>query len=418
MKICIIGLGYIGLPTAAMFAKAGADTLGVDKNEKIIDALNKGETLVEEEGLQSLVSQMIDEGRLKASLTPDEADVFIITVPTPISQDKKADMAYVVSATESIVPFLKGGNTVILESTSPVGTVHDIMIPILEKSGLKMGEEIFLGHSPERVIPGNILKELVENSRLAGGINEKSSLRIKEIYELFVKGEIFITDARTAELCKTAENTFRDINIAYANELATICESVGVNVWEVIELCNKHPRVNILQPGPGVGGHCIAVDPWFIAEKEPEKSQLIQMSRTINDGMPQYVARDIMKILEGIEDPVVSILGISYKPDVGDTRESPLLHLFDILTGMGVYVRAYDPHASQESILKETLEDAVSESDLLVLGVHHKEFKKLPLEKLAGLMRNKNIFDTRNYIDKEEALASGFNYYLLGQGEA
>lgn len=417
MKICIIGLGYIGLPTAAMFAGAGLDTLGVDKYEKIVDSLNKGETLVEEEGLQALVSRVVSQGKLKASTKPDQADVFIITVPTPISEDKKADMSYVASATEAIVPFLRPGNTVILESTSPVGTVNDLMVPILEKSGLKIGEEIYLGHSPERVIPGNILKELVENSRIAGGINEKSSLRIKDIYEIFVKGEIYITDARTAELCKTAENTFRDVNIAFANELATICESVGVDVWEAIELCNKHPRVNILQPGPGVGGHCIAVDPWFIAEKEPDRSKLIKMSRDINDSMPDYVAKDIMGILQGIEDPVVTILGISYKPDVGDTRESPLLHLFDILSGMGVYVRTYDPHASQESILKESLEDALSESDLLVLGVHHKEFKNLPLKDLAGLMRNKNIFDTRNYIDEKEALASGFNYYLLGRGE-
>ena len=416
MKICIIGLGYIGLPTAAMFAAAGADTLGVDKNEKIVDALNRGEIFVEEKGLQALAAQVVAEGRLKASLVPDEADVFIITVPTPIDEDKKSHMSYVESATEDIVPFLRSGNTVILESTSPVGTVHDLMMPILEKSGLKIGEEVFLGHSPERVIPGNILKELVENSRLAGGINDASSQKIKEVYELFVKGEIYITDAKTAELCKTAENTFRDINIAYANELATICESIGVNVWDAIELCNKHPRVNILQPGPGVGGHCIAVDPWFIVEKEPDKSRLIQMGREINDSMPAHLASVIEKILKGIDDPVVTILGISYKPDVGDTRESPLLYLFDILSGMGFCVRACDPHASQESILRDSLEDAVSESDLIVLGVHHKEYKDLPLDKLADLMRNKNILDTRNFINKEAALSAGFNYFLLGDG--
>lgn len=418
MKICVIGLGYIGLPTAAMFAGAGFDTLGVDKNEKIVDALNKGETSTEEEGLQALVSRVVADKRFTAATKPDIADVFIITVPTPINQDKKADMSCVVSATEDIVPFLKPGDTVILESTSPVGTVNDLILPILKKSGLEIGREVYLGHSPERVIPGNILKELVNNSRIAGGINEASALRIKEIYQSFVKGDIHISDARTAELCKTAENTFRDINIAFANELAAICDSVGVNVWEAIELCNKHPRVNILQPGPGVGGHCIAVDPWFISEKEEEKSRLIKLGRTINDSMPEYVAKEIAFILKDAEDPVVSILGISYKPDIGDTRESPLLQLFDILTGMGFYVRAYDPHTSRESILKESMEDALSESDMLILGVHHKEFKDLPLEKIGQIMRNKNIFDTRNFISRKEAEALGFNYYLLGDGRS
>lgn len=414
MKVCIIGLGYIGLPTAAMFASSGVNVLGVDSNEKVIEALNCGKILIEEEGLCDLVKQGVDQGFLKGGTDPEEADVFIIAVPTPIGHDKKANMSHVISATEKIVPYIKKGDTVILESTSPVGTVNDLMVPILEKSGLKAGSDIYLGHSPERVIPGQILKELINNSRIAGGIDPQSSERIREVYRTFVKGEIFLSDARTAELCKTAENTYRDINIAFANELAIICETIGVNVWEAIELCNKHPRVNIHQPGPGVGGHCIAVDPWFIVEKQPGKAKLINQSRNINDFMPHHVASEIINILNGIADPVITILGITYKPNVDDVRESPILKLVDILKKRGLTVKAYDPHALSNPVLTNSLEGAVKGSDLLILGVHHDEFNNLSFGRLGPLMRHRNIYDTRNFIDAESARANGFKCYLLG----
>ncbi len=258
MKICIIGLGYIGLPTAAMFANAGHEVVGVDKNTRIVDALNRGEVIITENGLAEFVADVMKSGRLRAVTAPESADAFIVSVPTPIKEDKTADMRFVESATRELAGVLKKGDLVILESTSPVGTVDTLMKPILEEvSGLKAGEDFSLGHSPERVIPGHILDELVHNNRIAGGYDKNSAHRIAELYASFVKGEITETDARTAEMCKLSENTFRDINIAYANELAKICEKQGVNVWELIKLCNKHPRVNILQPGPGVGGHCI-----------------------------------------------------------------------------------------------------------------------------------------------------------------
>ena len=252
--ICVIGLGYIGLPTSAMFATHGCKVIGVDVNEKIVNALNKGEITIEEPYLDIMVQAAVRSGNLIADTRPREADAFIIAVPTPITKEKKADMSYVVAATEAIVPYLKRGNMVILESTSPPGTVEELMLPILEKSGLKIGEELYVGHSPERVLPGKILWELVNNNRIIGGINRISAEKIRDLYKIFVKGEIYLTTVRTAEMCKIVENTFRDVNIALANELARICERLGINVWEVIELANKHPRVNIHQPGPGVGG--------------------------------------------------------------------------------------------------------------------------------------------------------------------
>jgi UDP-N-acetyl-D-mannosaminuronic acid dehydrogenase len=414
MKICVIGLGYIGLPTASMFAASGSIVVGVDRNPRIIEALNQGEILIEEKGLGDLVRQVIKSQALRGSLVPEEADVFIIAVPTPITADKKSDMAYVVSATESIVPYLKAGNVVILESTSPVGTVDDLMLPLLKKSGLVLGEELFVGHSPERVIPGQILQELVNNSRIAGGINAISSEKIANIYKTFVKGEIFLTDTRTAELCKLAENTFRDVNIAFANELAIICENLGIDVWEAISLCNKHPRVNIHQPGPGVGGHCIAVDPWFIVEKQPNNAHIIDLCRRTNDSMPSYVASRIQEILQGIDKPRVAILGVTYKPNVDDMRESPLLHLIQILNKAGLDVVAYDPFVTNKDGISNDLTSAVTGTDLLVLGVHHDEFKNLPFAELGERMRNKNFFDTRNFVPTAAAEAAGFSCYLLG----
>ncbi len=421
MKVCVIGLGYIGLPTAASFANAGHEVLGVDKKPEIVDALNRGEIIIEEAGLPEFIRSVVEKGHLRAALEPETSDAYIISVPTPITADKKADMRFVESATRSIAPLLKKGDLVILESTSPVGTVDTLMLPILEESGLKAGRDFSLGHSPERVIPGKILYELVHNSRIAGGIDPESAHRIAALYKSFVEGEIYETDARTAEMCKLSENTFRDVNIAFANELAKICEEQGINVWELIEICNKHPRVNIHQPGPGVGGHCIAVDPWFIVEKEPSLATLIRDSRNTNDSMPAHTASRAAKILEGVASPKVCILGVTYKPDVDDMRESPIITLAEILKGKGMDVAICDPHAAGKgrsvagaAIVSDPIEAAAG-ADLVILGVNHKQFKTLDYEALAKAVRTKNFFDTRNFVDAQAAQAAGFAYYLLGR---
>ena len=416
MKLCVLGLGYIGLPTAAMFANAGHDVTGVDKKAAIVEALNKGEIIIEEDGLAEFIKNVTATGRLRAADKAVAADAFIISVPTPITEDKKADMKFVVSATEEVAGVMKKGDLVILESTSPIGTVDSIMKPILEeKTGLKAGEDFYLGHSPERVIPGHILYELVHNNRIAGGYDTESAHRIKELYASFVEGEIYETDARTAEMCKLSENTFRDVNIAFANELAKICEAQGINVWELISICNKHPRVNIHQPGPGVGGHCIAVDPWFIVEKEPGLAQIIDLARHTNDGMPAYVADRSMAILEGIEDPKVAILGVTYKPDVDDMRESPILYLIDELKSRGVTVAVQDPFAHGRNGVLADLDEAVTGADLVILGVNHKQYKYLDFAAMAKLVRSRNLLDTRNFADLKAAEAAGFTAYLLGR---
>ncbi len=414
MNICVIGLGYIGLPTAAMFAAHGHQVLGVDKNPAVVNALNQGDVIIEENGLQDFVRQVVASGRLTAATAVQPADVFIISVPTPITADKKADMSYVEAATRMVVPFLREGNLVVLESTSPVGTVDELMAPILAASGLELGSQLFLGHSPERVIPGQILYELVHNSRIAGGINEESARRIAELYRSFVEGDIYTTDSRTAEMAKLTENTFRDVNIALANELALICEKQGINVWELIELCNKHPRVNIHQPGPGVGGHCIAVDPWFIVEKQPETARLIHQARLINDGMPDYVLERITRLLAGIDRPKVAVLGVTYKPDVDDVRESPVLKLIKMLQERGIETSIHDPFAKgYDSELLEAARDA----DLLLLAVHHRQYRELPVQELAQVMRRPVLLDTRNFADVTAFAQAGFKCFLLGVKE-
>ncbi|MBQ6808781.1 MAG: nucleotide sugar dehydrogenase [Firmicutes bacterium] len=412
MKICVIGLGYIGLPTSAMFAAHGHNVLGVDKNPAVIEALNQGSIIIEEANLDSFVKDVVEKGTLRGAMEPEEADAFIIAVPTPITEEKKADMRYVQAATEMILPYIRKGNLVILESTSPVGTVEQLMLPILEKSGLKMGEELFVGHSPERVIPGQILYELVHNSRIAGGINAISAQKIAELYRSFVEGEIYQCDARTAELCKLTENTFRDINIAFANELAQICENLDIDVWQVIQLCNKHPRVNIHQPGPGVGGHCIAVDPWFIIEKQPDTAKLIHQARLINDYMPEYVAAHIYELLEDVEQPQVTILGLTYKPDVDDIRESPVLKLAALLEKNGVAVKRHDPFVKA---YQGDVAEACAGSHLVLLGVHHQQYKALPAKEMLAAMAGKLFYDTRNFADEPSLTEAGFEVYSLGR---
>lgn len=414
-KICVIGIGYVGLPTAAMFASKGHKVIGYDLNEKAVNALNRGEIIIEEPGLLDLIKKVVSEGNLKAQTTcPDDSDVYIIAVPTPINEDKTADMSYVESATRAIVPALRKGNIVILESTSPPKTVEDLMLPILKESGLEIGEDILVAHSPERILPGKVLEELRTNSRIVGGINRKSSEAVKKIYESIVEGEIFITTSTTAEICKLMENTFRDVNIALANELAKMSEELGVNAWEVIRLANQHPRVNLLSPGPGVGGHCIALDPWFLVEKS-EKAKLIKQSRIINDSMPEFVFEKIKAILNGFNSQTITICGVTYKPNIDDVRESPIMHLIDLLKKENVNIKICDTHAGEKVENNFEFMESVKDSSLIILGVNHDEFKDINFEETASLMKEKNILDTRNYWNKDKIIKAGFNYFLLGE---
>lgn len=416
-SICVIGIGYVGLPTAAMFASKGHRVVGFDLNEKAVNALNKGEIIIEEPGLGDLVKKVVAEGNLTAQTTcPDDCDVYIIAVPTPINADKTADMRFVESATRSIVPHVRKGCIVILESTSPPRTVTDLMLPILKETGLEIGEELLVAHSPERILPGRVLEELRTNSRIVGGINEKSSKAVKEVYESIVEGEIFITTSTTAEMCKLMENTFRDVNIALANELAKMAEELGVNAWEVIKLANQHPRVNILSPGPGVGGHCIALDPWFLVEKS-KQAKLIYQSRLNNDGMPEFVKNKIDGIIGGLNGKTVAVYGATYKPNIDDVRESPIMHLIDMLKEAGAEVKICEPHAADKLENCYDIYDAPKGADILVLGVNHDQFKDVDFAKLTAEMKTPNILDTRNFWCEKAVTAVGANYYLLGKGE-
>lgn len=417
-KITIIGLGYIGLPTAAVFAKSGMEVMGYDINKKVIEALNKGEILIEEPGLEDLIKEVVGNDSLRGINTLEESDVFIISVPTPINADKTADMSYVTSATESIINIIKPGNIVVLESTSPPGATMEVA-SILGKSGLKIGEEVFVAHSPERVLPGRIIQELVENDRIVGGINDKSSELVKDVYSVFVKGEIYTTDSKTAEMCKLMENTFRDVNIALANELAILAENIGINAWDVINFANKHPRVNIHQPGPGVGGHCIAVDPWFVIENQPE-GHLIRQARQINDGMPQRVLNRIMSIVKD-ENAKITLMGLSYKANVDDTRESPIIKLVELLKEKTNYqISLHDPHVDRslfkhKELLIDSIDEAVENAELIVLTVNHNEYRKLDFERIGELMIKKQVFDTRNFLNENELSKLGFELTLLGR---
>lgn len=420
-KLCVMGLGYIGLPTSSLFATNGLKVIGVDVNEYVVKIVNSGDIHIEEPGLKTLVSAAVKSGNLVASLEPQEADAFIIAVPTPFKHNdnpiKEADMSYVESAMKMILPYLKKGNLVILESTSPVGTCENLLKPIIENAGFIVGEDIYLAHCPERVLPGKILKESISNARIIGGINEKSSLLAKKLYRTFVEGEIYITTATTAEMCKLMENTYRDVNIALANELANICSKIGINVWEVIEYANKHPRVNIHSPGPGVGGHCISVDPWFIIEKFPTEANIIKLSRTINDNQPKKVVNFVEKINQSKKLKKVTIMGITYKGNVDDTRESPAIEIINILKEVlpNTIISIYDPHVKDNKFEISSLEDAFKDSDLALLLTNHNEFKYLSPDEIGKIMNTKIIYDTRNHLDLKKWEKEGFKTYLLGR---
>ncbi|QTD40802.1 nucleotide sugar dehydrogenase [Sporosarcina sp. Te-1] len=419
-KICVVGLGYIGLPTAVMFANSGVQVHGVDINESAVNMIANKQLHIEENGLQERLDRAIDEGKFTVSTTPVEADVYIVAVPSPINPDNTANLEYIRQATASIVPYLKPGALVILESTVPPKTVENIMLPELRKSNLTLGEDLFVSHSPERVIPGKIFEELVNNDRIVGGITPESAQMTKDLYKTFVQGEIHLTDATTAELVKVMENTYRDVNIAFANELAKIAETIGVDIWEAIRFANFHPRVNIHMPGPGVGGHCIAVDPWFLVELNPVEAQIIHKARLTNDSMPEFVAEKTKGLLDdqNIKDGKVAVLGLAFKGNVDDMRESPSLTVIKELQARNIDVKSFDPHIknAKHATQQDTLEEAIADVDLIILTTDHDEFKQLNPNHLVTKTPKPFILDTKNALDRNKWEQAGFHYYKLGDG--
>lgn len=426
-KICVLGLGYIGLPTASAFATHGLRVVGVDINQHIIETLRNGNIHIHEPGLRTVVESALRSGNLTVSLQPEEADAFLIAVPTPFYEDQHgeyegrkyrlADMRAVTSATEAIVPYLRKGNLVILESTSPPRTTVDLVKPILERSGLKAGTDFYLCYSPERVLPGQILRELIENARVVGGITAESAELGCALYATFVKGEILATDATTAEMVKLMENTTRDVNIAIANEFARLAEKFGVDVWEAVSLANRHPRIHILQPGPGVGGHCISVDPWFLVEKAPELTPLIYQARQVNDGQPHFVREKIKQALGSLRGKKIAALGLAYKPNVDDLRESPAVEVVHLLQDEGSHVKAWEPFKPDANLqginMATSLDSAIQDVDALLLLVKHTEFINLNPVEIASKTTARVVIDCVNGWDDQWENA-GFHVSRLG----
>ena len=404
--VSVIGMGYIGLPTCAIFAKSGLEVIGVDVNEEVVAKVNAGEIHIVEPDLDGLVQKVVANGRLRAHTVPQPADAFIIAVPTPITAAQKADISYVLDAGRSIAPVLKQGDLVILESTSPVGTTRRLTALLADLRPdltfpLSHGEEasVMVAYSPERVLPGRVLTELIENDRSIGGLSRRSSERAASLYSVFVRGELVVTSADSAELVKLTENAFRDVNIAFANELAAVCQELGLNVWEVIDLANRHPRVNILQPGPGVGGHCIAVDPYFIIEAAPGSTDLMSAARRINAARPTTVVADIQALLEPGKVQTVACLGLSFKPNIDDMRESPAVEVVRLLAETeNVKLIAAEPNARRlprelegKGIVFTDALSAIDQADIVVLLVDHRQFSLVDAEAL----RDKKLVDTR-----------------------
>jgi UDP-N-acetyl-D-mannosaminuronic acid dehydrogenase len=412
-------MGYIGLPTASVFAGNGLHVIGMDINADIIDGLKAGKLHIFEPGLRQRVLDALESGHLEVSETVQPADAFIIAVPTPFYEDKRADLSYVISAAKSIVPRLKPGNLVILESTSPPRTTVDIVAPILAESGLKVGEDFLLAYSPERVLPGRILQELVDNPRVIGGVDRASAEAGRDLYRTFVKGDIILTDATTAEMVKLMENTSRDINIAIANEFSRLAEQFNVDIWEAISIANLHPRVDILRPGVGVGGHCISVDPWFLVEAAPDTSRLIRTAREVNDAQPAFVAELVEKTSGGLEDKIVCQLGLSFKPNVDDLRESPAVRLAQLLTEKGARVRAYEPFKPDAGVAGieqvDSLETALIEVDVVLLAVAHDQFRDLKPQEIRSKTKAEVVFDAVRTWDKADWEKVGFRFYGLAR---
>ncbi|PJX27625.1 UDP-N-acetyl-D-mannosamine dehydrogenase [Advenella sp. S44] len=412
--ISVIGLGYIGLPAAAMFASRKVKVIGVDVNQHAIDTINQGKIHIVEPELDMIVHAAVSEGFLRATNMPEPADAFLIAVPTPFKADHEPDESYVLAASQSIAPVLKKGDVVILESTSPVGTTEkmvemlaaarpDLKFPTSAQS---TDMDVHIAYCPERVLPGHVVRELVQNDRIIGGITQDCSQKAIDVYRIFVEGELLVTDARTAEMSKLTENSFRDVNIAFANELSLICDKLGINVWELIKLANHHPRVNILQPGCGVGGHCIAVDPWFIVNKTPAEARIVKMAREVNDHKPEWVQQKVHEAVEelvtadkSLEQIKIGCLGLAFKPNIDDLRESPAL---EITLALGKKYRgqvtAVEPNIQElpsrfegTQIKLGQLANTVKNSDVLVVLVDHKEFIEIQPE----IQATQRLVDTK-----------------------
>lgn len=397
-SVAVIGLGYIGLPTAAILASRGFDVVGVDVNPAHVESVNRGEIPFMEPALGGFVADAVVSGRLRAQADTPNADVFIIAVPTPFAEEHKVDAAYIDAATDAIIPQLTGDELIILESTSPPGTTEHVAARI--EAARPELTRIEYAHAPERVLPGRVMEELVTNDRIIGGITPHAAERAKELYASFCQAELHLTNARTAEMTKLAENSYRDVNIAFANELSLICDQLGIDVWELIELANKHPRVNILQPGPGVGGHCIAVDPWFIVSSAPDVSRLIRTAREVNDAKPAWVLEQVRSAAASFDAPVIAALGLAFKPDIDDLRESPALSIARQLPSAipGARVLAVEPNVIElparlagSGVDLSSLDAALEQADIILLLVDHREFKALDQGRLAG----KRVIDTR-----------------------
>jgi len=393
-QVCVLGLGYIGLPTAALAASSGSKVVGVDIDPGVVGSLSAGRVHFAEPDLDSTVAQVIRSGALAICSSPCPADVFLIAVPTPINEDKTADLTFVVNAAESVVKHIRKGSLVIVESTVPPGTTEEVVLPILERSGLLGGRDFHLSYCPERVLPGRIVAELVSNDRVIGGLNAESARQAVAFYRKFVQGDMWLTDLKTAETVKLVENAYRDVSIAFANEISLIAGELGIDAWDVIKLANRHPRVNILNPGPGVGGHCIAVDPWFLVEKVPDATTLIATARRLNDSMPDHVVSRVEAAVK--PGSKLACLGATYKADVSDTRESPALRVICELRKRGYEVYVVDPHATNlNGMPLVPLDEALEVADCVILLVDHSEFKNLDVGKLTERFGDGRLIDTR-----------------------
>ncbi len=418
MKVCVIGMGYIGLPTAAILAKNGHEVLGVDVKPEILEfILDKGAP-PEEPGLAEFVMEVLENGSLKLASAPEKSDVFILCLPTPINADKSPDLSYVEKGMASILTVLQDGNMVILESTVPPGTTGGLVADLVKEKNL---QNIDLAVAPERVIPGNILNELQNLDRVMGGLTPQASERAKELYSCFVKGQIHITDATTAEFVKLVENSYRDVNIAFANELARLAPELGINIWEAIDIVNRHPRVNIHAPGPGVGGHCIAVDPYFIIDKVGvEKARFLSLARDVNSSMPQEVVSRLEQEMGTLAGKNIAILGTAYKANVGDPRESPAIDIIGLLKKAGAKTLAHDPFVKQSDseVPLNGLDETLKGADAIIVTTNHSAFEKIEPNYAGQLVAGKLIFDTKNIINPQVWKNAGWKVLILGSGKA
>ncbi len=405
-KVSVVGLGYIGLPTAAIIASRGVEVIGIDVSQHAVDTINQGKIHIVEPDLDMLVQSAVTTGKLKATLEPEPADVFLIAVPTPFSEGYKPDLSYIETAVKKIAPVLQKGNLVILESTSPVGTTEKISKWMNEiRTDLSFPHQnseqadIYIAHCPERVLPGYVIQELVTNDRVIGGLTPQCAEQAKALYQLFVKAECIVTDARTAEMAKLTENSFRDVNIAFANELSIVCDDLNINVWELINLANRHPRVNILKPGPGVGGHCIAVDPWFIVDSSPEQARLIRTAREVNDSKPEFVVNKIRKVAAAFKQPKIALLGLAFKADIDDLRESPAVDIAEkvIQDALGdvlivePYIKKLPDNLQAEHVKLVCFVDSLAEANIIVTLTDHSVFKQIK----PSVLHEKVIIDAR-----------------------